>query len=118
MHLNAVAYYSIAHMVGFMVLGVLITWLAHEAELHSRHPAAVLLVLFAILEAGFLVVASLVLPGVITSVGIVPIGIANLLAAGAIGLFFVWSPILHKSASKSDTKSDNGDFGLSLCHSS
>ncbi len=90
-HLNAVAYYSIAHMVGFIGLGVAITWLAHEAELHSRHPAAVLLVLFAILEAGFLVVASLVLPGVITSVGIVPIGIANLLAAGAIGLFFVWS---------------------------
>jgi hypothetical protein len=90
-HLNAVAYYTIVHMVGFMGLGAAITWLVHEVELHSRHPAVVLLVLFAILEAGFLVVASLVLPGVIARVGIVPVGVANVLAAGTIALFFVWS---------------------------
>ncbi len=90
-HLDAVAYYTIVHMVGFMGLGAAITWLVHEVELHSRHPAVVLLVLFAILEAGFLVVASLVLPGVIARVGIVPVGVANVLAAGTIALFFVWS---------------------------
>ena len=89
--LDAVAYYSIAHMVGFIGLGAAVTFLAHEVELHSRHPAAVLLVLFAILEAGFLVVASLALPGVITRVGIVPVGVANLLAAGTVALFLVWS---------------------------
>jgi hypothetical protein len=35
--------------------------------------------------------ASLTLPGVIARVGIIPIGIANLLAAGSIAAFLVWS---------------------------
>jgi hypothetical protein len=40
---------------------------------------------------GFLAVASLALPGVIDRLGIVRIGAANLLAAGSIALFFLWS---------------------------
>ncbi len=90
-HLDAVAYYTIAHMVGFIGLGAAITLLVHEVELHSRHPVVVLVVAFAVLEVGFLVVASLLLPGVIGRVGIVPVGVANLLAAGTIAAFLVWS---------------------------
>jgi hypothetical protein len=89
--LDAVAYFTLAHMIAFVVLGAAVTWLVHEAELHSRHPAVVLVVLFAVIEVTFLVAASIALPGVIARVGIVPVGIANLLAAGTIAVFFVWS---------------------------
>ena len=90
-HLGAVAYFSIVHFAAFGVVGTLVTWLVHEVELHSRHPAAVLVVLFAILEAVFLLVGSLAMPGVITKLGIVRVGIANLLAATLMAFFFVVS---------------------------
>ncbi len=74
----------------------------HEVELHTRHPVALLLVLFANIEVGFLLVASLAMPGVIARLGIVRVGIANLLAAGSISFFFVvshregtWEKIKH-----------------------
>ena len=90
-HLGAVAYFSIVHFAAFGVVGTLVTWLVHEVELHSRHPAAVLVVLFAILEAVFLLVGSLAMPGIITKLGIVRVGIANLLAATLMAFFFVVS---------------------------
>jgi hypothetical protein len=90
-NLEAVAYYSIVHAVAFLALGAAITWLVHEVELHSRHPSVILVVIFAITEVAFLAGASFALPGVIARVGIIQIGFANLLAAGAIGGFFVWS---------------------------
>ena len=89
--LDAVAYFTLAHMFAFAVLGAAVTLLVHEVELHSRHPAVVLVVVFGIIEAGFLTVASSAMPGVVARVGIVPIGIANLLAAGSIAAFLVWS---------------------------
>jgi hypothetical protein len=69
----------------------LATWLVHEVELHSRHPVAVLIVLFATIEVAFLFMASLAMPGVVAQLGIVRISIANLLAAGSMSLFFVLS---------------------------
>ena len=89
--LDAVAYFTIAHMAAFGVLGAAVTFLVHEVELHSRHPAVVLVVVFAIIESGFLAGASLALPGVIARVGIIPIGIANALAAFTIAAFLMWS---------------------------
>ena len=79
------------HFAWSATMGVLITWVVHEVELHSRHPVEVLLVLFALIEVSFLVVAPLAMPGVITQLGIVRVGVANLLAAGSISLFFLWS---------------------------
>ncbi len=90
-HLGAVAYFSIVHFAACAVVGTLVTWLVHEVELHSRHPVAVLIVLFAIIEVVFLLVASLTMPGVIARLGIVRVGIANLLAAGSMSFFFVLS---------------------------
>ena len=54
-----------------------------------------MVVLFAIIEVVFLFTASLAMPGVIARVGIVRIGIANLLAAGVLARFFV---VYHRSA--------------------
>ncbi|MEE9278703.1 MAG: hypothetical protein V3V67_00880, partial [Myxococcota bacterium] len=90
-HLGAVAYFSIVHFAACAVVGAWVTWLVHEVELHSRHPVVVLIVLFAILEVVFLLGASLAMPGVIARLGIVRVGIANLLAAGAMSFFFVLS---------------------------
>ena len=47
--------------------------------------------LFAIIVAVFWLVASLVMPGVIAKLGIVRVGIANLLAAASMAVFFVVS---------------------------
>jgi hypothetical protein len=89
--LDAVAYFSVVHIVAFGAVGILISWLVHGVELRSRHPLVVLLVLFVTLEASFFAAASVAMPGVITRVGIPRLGGANLLAAGTITLFFVWS---------------------------
>ncbi|MEE8549789.1 MAG: hypothetical protein V3T08_00870 [Gemmatimonadota bacterium] len=87
----AVPQVVIVHFLWSAAMGTIITWVVHEVELHSRHPVEVLLVLFALIEVSFLFVAPLAMPGVITQLGIVRIGIANLLAAGLITLFFLWS---------------------------
>ncbi len=89
--LRAVAYFSVVHIIAFTALGAGISFLVHEIELHSRHPVVLLVVLFGVLEAAFFVVAPVVMPGVIERLGIVRIGIANLLAAGSLALFFVLS---------------------------
>ena len=88
---SAVPQVVLVHFGWSAVMGMIITWVVHEIELHSRHPIEVLLVLFALIEVSFMTVAPLVIPGVITEVGIIPIGIANLLAAVSISLFFLWS---------------------------
>ncbi len=87
----AVPQVVLVHFGWSAVMGMVITWVVHEVELHSRHPIEVLLVLFALVEVSFMTVAPLVIPGVITEVGIIRIGIANLLAAVSVSLFFVWS---------------------------
>ncbi len=90
-HLGAVAYFSLVHFAACAAVGIFVTALVHEIELHSRHPVAVLIVVFAIIEVVFLLWASLEMPGVIAELGIVRVGIANLLAAGSMSLFFVLS---------------------------
>ena len=87
----AVPQVVIVHFAWSAAMGTVITWVVHEVELRSRHPVEVLLVLFALIEVGFLFVAPLAMPGVITQLGIIRVGIANLLAAGSISLFFLWS---------------------------
>ncbi len=99
--LQAVAYFSVLHFAACAVVGTLITWLVHEVELHSRHPVAVLVVLFAIIEVVFLLVASLAMPGVIARLGIARISIANLLAAGSMSFFFVLS---HREKAREEIK--------------
>ena len=46
---EAAARKALPALAACAVVGILVTWLVHEVELHSRHPVAVLLVLFAIM---------------------------------------------------------------------
>lgn len=87
--LDMVAYYTVVHCTAFLLLGAAVTLLIQEVELHTRHPVLVLLLLFAILEAGFAVSASLLMPGVIERLGAVQVVAVNLLAAGGMGLFLL-----------------------------
>ena len=85
-----VAYATIAHFLVFTVLGVAVTLIAYEVELHSRHPFTILFGVFAAIEWGFLVAGMFLLPGVITALGFWRVAGANLLAAGGIATF-LWA---------------------------
>ena len=89
--LDMLAYYSLVHFVSFGALGALLAFLVHEVELHARHPALVMLLLFLIIEGTFALGASLFLPGVVERLGALPVAAANLLTAGAIALFLLSS---------------------------
>ena len=77
------------HVVAFTALGALISFMVHEAELHTRHPFAVMLVAFVLLQVGFLVIAPLLVPDAIALLGAARVGGANLLAAGTIAVYFL-----------------------------
>ncbi len=89
--LTAVPQVLVVHFAWSAAMGTIITWVVHEVELHSRHPVEVLLVLFILIEVSFLLVAPVLMKGVIMQLGIIRVGVANLLAAGSITLFFLWS---------------------------
>jgi hypothetical protein len=90
-NLEMVAYYSIVHFMTFGLLGTGISILVHELELHAKHPATLLLTIFAIFEVGFLLACSLLMPGVLAHIGLAQVAIANLLSAAGIGLWMVYS---------------------------
>ncbi len=89
--LAIVAFYSLVHFAIFGLLGAAISVLVHEVELHSKHPAILLFVVFAVFEVGFFGAASVLLPGVIAWLGYGQVAAANLLAAATIGAFLISS---------------------------
>ena len=85
-----VAYATILHFIVFGVIGTGVALIAHEVELHSRHPATVLFGVFAGIEWIFLVAGMFLLPGVISVLGFWRVAGANLLAAAGIATF-LWA---------------------------
>ena len=85
--MTAVAKYTVFHFLSFGVLGLIVSFLAHQADIRARHPAAAMAVVFVILEAGFWIGSQLAIPGVLSRVGLGPATIANLLAATGIASF-------------------------------
>ena len=67
--LDMVAYFTAVHMGGFGVLGILVSVFVYEVELHAAHPVRVIALFFLLIQGGFMISASLALPGVITSIG-------------------------------------------------
>jgi hypothetical protein len=104
---QAVAYFSLVHIAAFTALGGLLSFIVHEVELHSKHPAIVLFVLFAIIEAAFFALAPLAMPGVIAELGTINVAFANFMAAGALSLFFV---VTHHARTRGKYKHDLADF--------
>jgi hypothetical protein len=89
--LAAVGFMSIVHMIGFLIIGALVSWVVHEIELHSRHPIVMVVVMFSIVEVSFFGLAPLLIPGVIDRLGMPRLGAANLLAALSMTVFFLLS---------------------------
>jgi hypothetical protein len=89
--LGMVALYSIFHFASFAILGTLASLAVHEVELHSKHPALVLALLFLIFEGAFGLVAALAMPGAIAQIGTIYVAVANLLAAAGMAIFFMTS---------------------------
>jgi hypothetical protein len=90
-NMMAVAKYSVVHFVVFGLLGLGISILTHQAEIRSRHPLLVIGLVFIILEAGFWLAASAVIPGVIERLGALQVAAANLFAAVGIAAFLVFT---------------------------
>ena len=85
-----VAYATITHFVVFTAIGFGVTLVAHEVELHSRHPFTILFGVFAVIEWVFLVAAMFLLPGVVHTLGFWRVAGANLIAAGGMAAF-LWA---------------------------
>jgi hypothetical protein len=89
-NMGAAAQYTAVHFASFLCLGAIVAFAVREAELHSRHPMLVMLAVFLVLEGGFALAATTLLPGVIEQVGAGRIGVANALAAFGMGLFITY----------------------------
>jgi hypothetical protein len=83
----AVAKFTAVHMALFGLFGLAVSWLTHQAEIRSRNPVLVIGLLFAAIEIGFWIATSVLIPGVLVRIGVLPVAIANLLAAVGVGLF-------------------------------
>ena len=88
--MGAAALYTAIHFASFLGLGAVVAFAVREAELHSRHPILVMLGVFVLLEGGFILAATTLLPGVLEVVGVGRVGVANALAAFGMGLFITY----------------------------
>jgi len=87
--------YNMVHLLAFLALGMLASWLVEEAE---RHPAARYLVLFVLVFVAVHVYTALLLFAMplLRSGGWIEIGMASILAAAAMGWFlFARHPALR-----------------------
>jgi len=89
--MTAVAKYTAVHFATFGLLGLGISYLTHQAEIRSRHPAMVMGAVFLALEVGFWLAAAIAIPGVLHRLGALPVAVANLLAAAGIAGFLAFT---------------------------
>jgi pheromone shutdown protein TraB len=81
--------YSGMHFAIFVVVGMAAAFMVSEFEANPP-VGVVLLLLFICFEAGFFGVTVGIAPGVIGVLGAWLVGIANLLAAGAMAAYLLW----------------------------
>jgi hypothetical protein len=96
--MGAVAQYTVVHFASFGILGMIVAFAAREAELHSRHPLAVMVAVFVALELAFVVAAVTALPGVLERLSVGWVALANALAAAGIAVFITsahWPQLLR-----------------------
>jgi hypothetical protein len=89
--LQMIAFYSLVHFLVFGALGASMSLLTRQSPYVDRHPLAIAGAVFAVLTAGLVVADLLVLHGVITAIGIVPILAANAITGLTMAVFFRWS---------------------------
>ena len=85
------AYFTMLHFAMFGWLGLALSLLVHEVEVHARHPRQVIVGLFVVLEGGFLVGANIFMPGVVEAIGFGRVVVGNLVTATAMAAFMMRS---------------------------
>lgn len=89
--LDMVAYFTALHFVAFLLVGAALAWLRRELAESPRRAALLVGVTFALLTAGFSVLAMTVADGVVPAVGLPWIIAGNLLTAGGMVAFIEWA---------------------------
>jgi hypothetical protein len=89
--MEAATKFTIVHIIASSVMGLVLSWLIHQAEMRARHPILVIGIVFLLLEIGIWSFTAIAAPGVMDRLGLVPVAAANLLAAVGIGVFLVIS---------------------------
>lgn len=89
--LDMVAYFTTIHFALFGAVGLALSILVHQVEVHARHPRELIGVLFLVLFGGFIMGANLFMPGVVEAIGFGRIVIGNLVTAVAMALFLIRS---------------------------
>lgn len=87
MRLDMVAYFTIVHLVSFLVLGLVISYLCRVTGVAKTNLPVVTGVVFVILTVAFFAGDFLLMPGVAAVVGIPYVLAANFLTAVAMGVF-------------------------------
>lgn len=87
--LDVVAYYTLIHLAGCGVCGLVVSLAVRRAERRSRYPSLLLLGTFLVLEVGFYAGASRMAPGVMERVGGERIAVVNLFAAMGVAAFLL-----------------------------
>jgi hypothetical protein len=88
LRLELVALYSLVHFVAFTAVGAAFAWIVvHTADVAAQS-VIVSAGLFATLTAGVLAVDLTIAPGLGATIGLIPICLGNVLAAGAMFAFY------------------------------
>lgn len=87
--MDMVAYFTVVHLGVFATLGLMISTLVLRLQDLALHPIIVALVIFVILQVGFVSADALVLGGVVGVVGFWWIALANALAGLSMGFFLL-----------------------------
>jgi len=81
--------YTGLHVLLFVVVGLAAAFAVHEFEVHP-HLGVLLLMMFVCFEAGFIGLATAIMPGVVGTLGTALVTLANLLSAAAMAGYLLW----------------------------
>lgn len=107
--LDAVALTTIVHILAFVLLGLIASWIVRFVETRSPSFSASAGALFVLASAGFLMTASVLMPGVAGRIGPGSILIANALTAVAMTAFLRRA---HFSAEAEHSAGSNAETDL------
>ena len=87
--MDMVAYFTVVHLVAFVILGLMISALVLRLHELAFHPIIVAMIIFVVLQVGFVAADAVFLGGVVGVVGFWWIALANALAGLSMGLFLL-----------------------------
>lgn len=110
--LDAVALTTIVHLLAFILLGLLASWVVRFVEARAPSFSASAGALFVLASAGFLMGASVIMPGVAGRIGAGSILVANAVTAAAMTAFLRRAHLSAEAeqGAKADAGNDTADL--------